>query len=105
MQVTCPQNPHRMATQLPGRPPHSFINYHDASNLAELESTFRQGADTWAKHLVTSAAGRAATFGMILIVQGFQIPIETGTFVALTLCILRNLQRTSSQKRVCKQRK
>jgi len=44
-------------------------NYHDASDSAQLESTFRQGADTWAKHLVTSAAGRAATFGMILIVS------------------------------------
>jgi hypothetical protein len=48
-------------------------DYHNASDSAELEPTFRQGADTWAKHLVTSAAGRAATFGMILIVQGFQI--------------------------------
>ena len=50
-----------------------LTNYQDASHMAELEPTFRQGADTWAKHLVTSAAGRAATFGMILIVQGFQI--------------------------------
>ena len=46
-----------------------LTNYQDASHMAELEPTFRQGADTWAKHLVTSAAGRAATFGMILIVQ------------------------------------
>src|SRR5205814_5854055 len=80
-QVTCPQNPRSFSRATLQRQSPKLLrsilklrpsDYYRASELTELGPTFRQGADTWAKHLATSAAGRAATFGMILIVQGFQ---------------------------------
>ena len=52
MQVTCP---HKSAPKAIAASAAALLYYHDASNSAELEPTFRQGADTWAKHLVTSA--------------------------------------------------
>src|SRR5512132_2637278 len=72
--------PTGFALTLPCKPPEprqpkllrGHTNYHDASDMAELVVDISSGADNWATHLVTSGAGRAATFGMILIVQGFQ---------------------------------
>jgi hypothetical protein len=49
-------------------------NYHNESDLAELEPTFRQVVPIHGQHISSHPPpARAATFGMILIVQGSDV--------------------------------